>query len=87
MRRSIVVGHCGDSFTEVGEELLLLFMEVFWYSWAQWKDQLEREREREGMVLPLRREAEKSRKDYWHILDFDWNVFEDYRMTWPGIWK
>jgi hypothetical protein len=40
-----------------------------------------------GMVLPLRREAESSRKDYWHILDFDWNVFEDYRMTWPGIWK
>jgi hypothetical protein len=40
-----------------------------------------------GIVLPLRREVETSRQNYWHILDFDWNVYEENALAWPGIWR
>ncbi len=40
-----------------------------------------------GIVLPLRREQESSRQKSWHILDFDWNVYKENTLAWPGIWR
>ena len=40
-----------------------------------------------GMGLPLRGMEEASIRDNWHILDFDWNVYEVEMMEWPSIWK
>jgi hypothetical protein len=39
-----------------------------------------------GMILQARMKGEESRQNYWFVLDFDWNVFEDEELAWPGIW-
>jgi hypothetical protein len=42
-----------------------------------------------GMILPMRTETETetSRQKFWHIFDFDWNVYEEDIVAWPGVWK
>jgi hypothetical protein len=44
-----------------------------------------------GMILPMRTETETetgtSRQKFWHIFDFDWNVYEKDVVVWPGVWK
>jgi hypothetical protein len=39
-----------------------------------------------GIVLPLRMESDTTCQKYWHIIDFDWNVYQE-GWTWPGIWR
>jgi hypothetical protein len=39
-----------------------------------------------GMIIPERMRGQEMFQQYWHIFDFDWNVFKNKEMAWPGIW-